>query len=169
MTRTVSNPSPPSMPTGAFIAYRIVSAPASPFMSVRPRSLSVEPARAKARTVKRSSPSPPLRFSGAMLWNTVNSSLPSPPFTVVATLTPAESQPRVISMVANTSSAPMLVMTGGMTPGGLFSMRSERNTWPICTRSLPVPRLMVVAAITSSETTRSLPPTVLTVRPSMLR
>ena len=103
--RTVSKPSPPSMPTGAFTAYRIVSAPPSPFMSVRARSLSVEPFSAKARTVKMSSPSPPLRFSTAMLWNTVNWSSPSPPLIVIDTLMPLDSQPRVISSVVNTSSA----------------------------------------------------------------
>ena len=87
------------MPTGALTTYRMVSAPPSPFMSVRARSLSVEPFSAKARTVKTSSPSSPFRFSTAMLWKTVKRSSSSPPLIVVGTLTPLDSQPRVISTV----------------------------------------------------------------------
>ena len=64
---TVSNPAPPSIPTGALTLYSMWSSPAPPAMSVCWLAVSLEPASAKARMTKSSLPSSPKSLRTAWL------------------------------------------------------------------------------------------------------
>ena len=89
MTTTRSLPSPPSMLTGALVAYWMKSRPWPALTAVTADSAT------KVRTTKVSSPASPLRVSVARLRKTSKTSSPLPPLSTAGNEMPLESSPRV--------------------------------------------------------------------------